>query len=231
MKSVDFPDVNKIIFDEFIIKKNKALTYLTDEVQLISTVERPITDESGNEVTEMKIWLLANAITFANDYFYFFNVKPFRSRFYHDKERDIVVEQCENNLYVESVKKTRFGKLVKGTKYSDYAIDNEYLLDDNSFIKKKSPNSIFIMNIRYDGHEWGIYADIENVYVTWKIDKTKPFFVFTNKDHKLDSLLIKSIRGTKFDVLLANYQMGLVYCENIMIKNKFSDFMKLFIVK
>ena len=235
MKSVDFPEVNKIIFDEFIIKKNKALTYLTDEVQtfldLINTVERPMVDENGNEVTDMKIWLLANAITFANDYFYFFNVKPFKSNFYHDKVRNIVVEQCKNQLYVESVKKTRFGKLVKGTKYSDYAIDNEYLLDDTSFIKKKSSNAVFIFNIRYDGHEWGVYADSNYVYVTWKIDKSKPFFVFTKKDHTLDSLLIKSITGTSFNVLIRNYQLGLAFCENIMIKSKFIDFMKLFIVK
>lgn len=235
MKSVDFPDVNKIVFDEFIIKKNKALTYLSDEVQLfldlVSTIERPIADENGVENNKFKIWLLANAITFANDYFYFFNIKPFRTSYYHDKSKGIVVEQCNNEIYVESVKKTRFGKLVKGTRYSDYAIDNEYLLDDNSFISKKSPNSIFIFNVRYEGHEWGIYADNEYVYVTWKVDKNKPFYVFTKKDHTIDSFLIKSARGTMFEVLIKNYQLGLVLCENIMIKNKFIDFMKLFIVK
>ena len=235
VKSVDFPNVNKIIFDEFIIKKNKALSYLTDEVQLfldlISTIERPILDENGKEVTDMKVWLLANAITFANDYFFFFNIKPFKSAYYHDKKRSIVVEQCENNLYVELVKKTRFGQLVKGTKYSDYAIDNQYLLDDDSFIKKKSNKAIFILNIRYEGHEWGVYADNEYVYVTWKTDKSRPFYVFTKQDHTLDSFLIKSARGTSFEILIRNYQMGLVYCENIMIKNKFIDFMKLFIIK
>ena len=235
MKSVDFPNVNKLIFDEFIIKPNKSLTYLSDEVttflDLISTVERPILDENGKEKCKFKIWLMSNAITFANDYFYFFNVKPFRSRFYHDKKRNIVVEQCENELYVESVKNTRFGKLVSGTKYSDYAIDNEYLLDTDAFIKKKSNKAIFIFNVRYDGHEWGIYADDEFVYVTWNVDRSRPFYTFTKKDHTLDSLLIKSARGTKFEVLVRNYQLGLVYCENIMIKNKFIDFMKMFIVK
>ena len=235
IKSTDFPNCNKIIFDEFIIKKSKALSYLTDEVNtfldLVSTVQRPIIDENGNEVNDMRIWLLANAITFANDYFFFFNIKPFHSQYYHDKKRNIVVEQCENDLYVKSVKATRFGQLVAGTQYSNYAIDNEYLQDDNNFIKKKSNNAVFILNIRYEGHEWGVYADREYVYVTWNVDRSRPFYVFTKKDHSLDSFLIKSARGTLFEMLIRNYQLGLVYCDNIMIKNKFVDFMKLFIVK
>ena len=235
MKSVDFPDVNKIIFDEFIIHKNKALTYLADEVtlflDLISTIFRPITDEKGEEVNKCKVWLLSNAITFANDYFFYFNIKPFRNRFYHDKKRGIVVEQCENKAYREAVRKTDFGKLIAGTKYEKFAIDNEYMLDNNDFIGKKSPESTFVCNVRYDGQDWGVYADSYYVYVTWRVDKTRPFFAFTNKDHKLDSVLIKSIRGTRFEILIKNYQLGLVKCENIMIKNKFIDFMKLFIVK
>ena len=235
MKSVNFPNVTKIIFDEFLITKSKSLTYLKDEVNifldLISSVERPMVDENWKDIHKMKIWLLSNAITFANDYFFFFNILPFKSQYYHDKKRSIVVEQCKNNIYVEAVKKTSFGKLVENTRYSDYAIENEYLLDSNSFIMKKSQNATFIMNIRYDGHEWGVYADIYFVYVTWKVDRSRPFYVFTNKDHTLDSFLIKSARGTKIEILIRNYQLGLVYCDNIMIKNKFIDFMKLFIVK
>lgn len=235
MKSVDFPNVNKIIFDEFIIKVTKATGYLKDEVvlflDLISTVLRPITDENGNEVVKGKVWLLSNSITFANDYFFYFNIKPFKSRFYRDKKRGIVVEQCENLIYRESVRKTSFGKLIQGTAYESFAIDNKYLLDNNDFIGKKSPNADFIFNIRYEGHEWGVYADNMFVYVTFNVDRDRLFYAFTKADHTLDSMLIKNSRGTRFDALVKNYQLGLVRFENIMIKNKFIDFMKLFIVK
>lgn len=235
MKSVDFPNVNKIIFDEFIIKVTKATGYLKDEVtlflDLISTVLRPVTDENGKEVMKGKVWLLSNAITFANEYFFYFNIKPFSKRFYHDKKRGIVVEQCENLRYRESVKKTAFGKLISGTAYERFAVDNEYMLDSNDFIGKKSSNADFIFNVRYEGHEWGIYADSNFVYVTFNIDRERPFYVFSKKDHTLDSLLIKSISGTRFEQLVRNYQLGFIRFESIMIKNKFIDFMKLFIVK
>lgn len=230
MKSVDFPNTNKIIFDEFIIKKNKATTYLADEVTLfldfLSTVFRPMENQE-----KQRVWLLANAITFANDYFYYFNIKPFKQQYYRDKERGIVVEQCKNEVYRDAVRKTDFGKLIKGTKYEDYAIDNEYLLDTKDFIGPKSPTAIFQFNVRYDGQEWGIYADPYYVYVTWKIEPSQAFYSFTNKDHTLNSVLLKTVRQTKFELVVRSYQLGLVRCENIMIKNKFIDFMKLFVVK
>ena len=235
LKGVDFPDVNKIVFDEFIITEGSKYTYLTNEVGLLldlySTVIRPITDENGNEERTGKMWLLANAITFANDYFYFFDIKPFKSRFYHDKRRGIVVEQCKNEKYREAVRKTKFGKLIRGTAYESYAIDNEYMLDNNDFIMRKSAFADFIFNVRYMGQEWGIYADGQYVYVTNKVDKTRMFFTFQKADHSLDSTLIKNARGTRFDILVRNYQLGLVRFDSIMIKKKFLDFIKIFIVR
>ena len=234
MKGTDFPDVNKIIFDEFIIIKTKAMTYLSNEMtvflDLVSTVFRP-SERTEQERKNDKIWLLANAITFANEYFYYFNIKPFKGQYYHDKNRGIVVEQCKNELYRESVRKSRFGKLVSGTPYENYAIDNNYLLDREDFIGKKSPLADFIFNVRYEGQRWGIYADMYNVYVTFKCEPNALFYTFTKKDHSLDSVLLKNARDTQFEMLVRNYQLGLVKCENIMIYNKFVDFMKLFIVK
>lgn len=234
VKSNAFSKVNKIIFDEFIIKENKSATYLKNEPELLldlmSTVFRPMVDENGHEVLQ-RTWLLANSITFANDYFFYWNLKPFSGRFYHDKARGIVVEQCENQAYREAVRQTRFGKLIKGTKYEGFAIDNQYRLDNNDFIGKKSSEAQLMFNVRYDGHEWGIYADAYQVYVSWKVDPNQKFYVFTNSDHTLKSVLIKSYRATIFETLVRNYQLGLVICENIMIKKKFIDFMKLFIVK
>ena len=230
MKSVDFPDVNKIIFDEFIIQKNKALTYLSNEVILfldfLSTVFRPM---AGQE--KQTVWLMANSITFANDYFFYFNIKPFRQTYYHDKKRGIVVEQCKNEVYRELVRQTQFGRLIAGTQYESYAIDNEYLLDNNDFIGKKSPHAQFQFNVVYEGQKWGIYADLEYVYVTWKCDPSQYFYTFTNKDHSLNTVLLKNAKNTRFEMIIKSYQLGLVKCENIMINNKFIDFMKLFVVK
>lgn len=234
LKGVDFPNVNKLIFDEFLIPPSSKYSYLPDEVEafldLLSTIYRPITDTDGKEERTW-VWLLANSITFANDYFYYFNIKPFKGRFYHDKKRGICVEQCKNEIYREAVKKTSFGKLVAGTKYEDYAIENKYLLDNNDFIQKKSPLAEYVFNIRYENREWAVYADNNLVYISDKVDRSRMFFTFTKPDHSLDSILIKSARGTRFDMLVRHYQLGLVRFENIMIKQKFIDFMGIFMVR
>lgn len=237
MKSVDFPDINKIIFDEFIIKVNKALTYLSDEVELfldlMSTIFRPMENNEEEGTRRDRVWLMANAITFANPYFYFFGIKPFpiTQQFSQDRKRGIVVEQCKNEVYREAVRKTQFGKLIKGTKYEKYAINNEFLLDNNDFIGKKSPDAELQFNVKYDGQVWGIYADAYNVYVSFKTDPNRPCMTFTNKDHSLNTLLLKNIRNTRFEMLIKNYQLGFVKCENILIKNKFVEFMRLFVSK
>ena len=235
MKSVDFPNVNKIIFDEFIIKVNKALTYLSDEVELfldlMSTIFRPMEDNEDDGTRRDRVWLMANAITFANPYFYFFGIKPFKQQYSQDRKRGIVVEQCKNEVYREAVRKTQFGKLIKGTKYEKYAIDNEFLLDNNDFLGKKSSESTLQFNIKYDSQLWGVYADAYYVYISFKTDNSRPYLTFTNKDHSLNTILLKNARNTRFELVIKNYQLGLVKCENILIKNKFVEFMRLFVSK
>lgn len=236
MKSVDFENVNKIIFDEFLIMDGSKYCYLNNEItlflDLISTVFRPIADLDGKEQYRTRVWLLSNAITFGNDYFFYFNIRPFPiNSIYYDKKRGIAVEQYENKIHENAVKQTMFGKLITGTEYEAYAIENKYLLDNNDFIGKKSRNAYLIFNIRYEGREWGIYSDENYVYVTTGVDKNRPFFTFTKADHSIDSVLVKSCRGTRFEILIKNYQLGLVKFENTSIKRKFIDFMSLFIVK
>lgn len=234
IKSNDFPNCNKIIFDEFIIVEGTKHTYLRNEcrvfLDLVSTVLRPFTDENGVEQLKGRVWLLANAITFANDYFFYFNIHPFHGkRFYHDKERGIVVEQCENKAYRERVRQSAFGKLIKGTTYESYAIDNNYLLDNKDFIAKRSKQSQIVFNIRYENQEWGVYADKKCVYISNSVDRDRGFYTFTKADHSIDSVMIKSVRGTRFEILIRAFQVGQVKCENIMIKKKFIDFIALFL--
>ena len=41
---------------------------------------------------------------------------------------------------MEAKKQTKFGRLVSGTEYSSYAIDNNFRLDNKNFIEKKINN-------------------------------------------------------------------------------------------
>ena len=49
-----------------------------------------------------------------------------------------------NKAYRDAKSKTRFGKLVSGTEYEDYAINNSFISDNSDFIDKKSGTSNFL---------------------------------------------------------------------------------------
>ena len=88
------------VFDEFIETK-KGRNYLQNEVEmfldLIETVNRLRIDRP-----EVRVYLLANKVTFVNPYFTYFNIKPFTGRFKKYKNGLIVVENkyiLGNNNY------------------------------------------------------------------------------------------------------------------------------------
>ena len=49
----------------------------------------------------------------------------------------------KNEAYRENKRKTKFGKLVEGTPFADYAIENKFLDNDNTFIQKKEGSAKF----------------------------------------------------------------------------------------
>ena len=138
LKSATYDNVDTIIFDEFIIDKG-TYHYLQNEVtQMLDVIE------TVARLRDIRVFFLGNAISSTNPYFTYFDLSlPYNSDIKTFKDGLIVVNYIKNLKYREVKKQTRFGKLIEGTKYGKYAIDNEFLTDSKSFIKKKSPNCKF----------------------------------------------------------------------------------------
>lgn len=224
-KSVSYPFVNKIGFDEFLIEKSNY-RYLPDEVgsflNLYETIARP-----GSGHCDVTVFFLANAITWTNPYFLYFKVKQPKKVDGNGKliwkNGDILIEMTADENFIEAKKKTRFGKIIDGTAYGNYSINNQFLLDDNTFIEKKSSNARYYFTFRYKSMDFGVWADfIEGkMWVSKDIDPSfKLIYSLTLKDHEPNTMFIKSIsRAGHFKVFLENYKLGNVYFENINIKN------------
>lgn len=173
-KSVSYANVDCIVFDEFIETK-KGRNYLQNEVEmfldLIETVNRLRIDRP-----EVRVYLLANKVTFVNPYFTYFNIKPFTGRFKKYKNGLIVVENYTNDEFIELKKKSKFGQLIEGTKYGKYAIDNEAFRDTNDFISKKPADSKLLCNIDIDNRKVGLWKSGSNLYVTKDYNDTEITF-------------------------------------------------------
>ena len=93
--------------------------------------------------------------------------------------------------------KTKFGQLVAGTKYEKYAIDNQFMLDNNTFIQKKSATAKFSFCFIYNNNTFGVWTDYYNtlIYVSKDYDKNTPYkFTFNFNEHNENTELLTSVK-------------------------------------
>ena len=226
-KSVPFPKVNKIIFDEFIILKG-TMHYLTNEVreflELFETIARMRND--------VRVTFLGNMISVVNPYFLYFNIKPnFGNRFtVNDK---ITVEFFKDEEFIEAKKKTKYGKAITGTEYGDYAIENESLTDNMTFIEKKTNKAEFMCAMKYKNRFYGFWVDFQAgyIFVNGQYDPSSyNLYCLTKDDHEPNMLLIKSLATNKpLQRIIYAFQNGLVRFSDMQVKNQFYEFITFFI--
>ena len=226
-KSNNYPFVNKIIFDEFIIDKGR-ITYLKSEVEVFLDLYETIARTRDN----VRAILLANSITIVNPYFLFWNIKPDTTKRFTVKGQ-ICVELFTDAEFIEKKKKTRFGQLVDGTRYGDYAIENKWLLDNDMFIGEKTPNAEFMLGMKYAGVMYGFWVDyrVGLIYVNKQYDPSSySLYCLTKDDHETNLLLIKSLSDSKrVQRIVYAFRNGLLRFSDMQVKNQFYEFIGYFV--
>lgn len=164
LKSVAYPLVKTIIFDEFIIDKGR-LNYLRNEAQVFMELYETIARMRENVVAIF----LGNAISIVNPYFDFFKVAPDLGRRY-TKKNGICIEFYFNDEFVQKKENTAFGKLIKDTSYGEYNMKNKFLRDSDSFIGTRPPSAgSKIYQFIFDGERFSLWQDFK--YQTYYIDR------------------------------------------------------------
>ena len=217
LKSTSFAKVKTIVFDEFIIDKG-CYRYLLNEIEtfldIIETIAR---------LREIKVFMLGNAISITNPYFTYFNLSlPYNSDVALFKEGSILVNYIKNEKYREVKKASRFGKLIEGTDYGRYAIDNEFLRDSKSFIKKKEKNSKFYFILIINSQCYGVWNDYKNgfMYISEDYDPNCPVrYALNTKDHTEASILIRVRNSPLIKSVIDHYRLARLCFENQRIKN------------
>lgn len=226
-KSIAYPNITTLIFDEFLIEKGTQ-HYLPNEpeklLNLYETIARP-----GTQHPRVVLFMLANAITITNPYFLYFDLRMPTKQDKNGKyiwkhpKKPILVEDVRNEAFIDKKKNTEFGKLVEGTTYADYSIENKFLLDDDKFIEKKGQNARYFFTFIYNGKKFGVWADF-SCGKMWVSDDIDPSYILTYtitmKDHQPNTMFLKSAsKSTQFKRFVDNYKLGNVYFESMNIKN------------
>ena len=229
LKSSNFNDVYYIIFDEFLIEEGQG-HYLKNEVfsflGLIETIAR---------MRDIKIFMLANAVSEINPYFLFFDLTlPYNNDIKLFKDGMILLQYMQNSAYREAKSKTKFGRLVADTEYDDYANKNKFIDDNKNFIEHKSGSSKFIFSFIYKGEQLGVWVDYNNgkMYVSRDYIDNGLCFATTTEDHSPNTMLYSIAKKYNcWNSFIQCFKLGNVFFENVKVKNISKEVLKNIILR
>ena len=220
LKSSSYENVDTIIYDEFQLKDGSTQHYLRNEPEIILDLIETI-----GRLRDIRIYCLGNAISSTCPLMAYFDLTlPYNTDIKTFKDGTIAVEYIKNEKYREVKKASRFGKLIDGTKYGKYAIDNEFLTDSKAFIKKKDKFAKFYFILYVNGRQYGIWRDFTNgyMYVSNDIDPNCPIkFAIHEEDHNESTVFAKVRSNFWFKQIINHYRMARLCFENQAVKNMF----------
>ena len=186
---------------------------------------------------DIKVFMLANpANIYTNPYFLYFDLSlPYNNDIKLFKDNLILLQYMKNEEYRQEKRKTKFGKLIAGTSFEDYAINNKCLNDNKNFIEKKEGTAKFSFAFIYNNEYFGVWFDysLGKIYVSNDCDKSSPFiFACTLKDHTPNTLLLNSVKKYNcWKTFIDNYRLGNLRFENAKIKYVVQDLIKNILTK
>lgn len=219
LKSTNFANVRTIIYDEFLLGPG-VFHYLPNEVESFLDFY-----ETTARMRDVRVFFLGNAITQSNPYFTYFRLTlPYNSNFKTFKNGLILVNYATNEDYIAAKKSTKFGQIIADTHYSDYAIDNDWLSDDEAFIEKKVGYCKNISTVKVNGKMYGVWRSSENkrYYISEDYDPCNICVISLDKaDHDEETILMNARNNPFFKFVIENFRVGNVRFETINVKNEF----------
>lgn len=217
MKSTAFPKVKTIVFDEYMLDNTGTYRYIKGEVtmmlDLIETIGR---------LRDVQVIFLGNNTNFYGcPYTAYFDLElPYGSEFKTFKDGTIVVNYIKNEAYREAKRESKFGKLIAGTAYGDYAIDNKSLRDNSNFIEKKPSDSKFYGVLIVNGVYLGIWNSKNGyLYLSFDYDPNTHYkFVLDYNDHTESTIFTKARENMNLYVCVKAYKQGWLRFENQKVK-------------
>lgn len=219
-KSVEYPDYDTIIFDEFIIQKGFQ-HYLPDEVdKLFNFMDTVFRNRDG-----CRCICLANAISWVNPYFIFFKFQPMQSGYQIAQEGTVLLNVYENQEFNEEKSKTKLAKMVKGTAYEDMAIKNKFADVNTDFIMEKPKDSKLVLNISWKDKVYGLWYDYKNyLYViSNKHNKDERTVCYSTKNLKPNMMLITDSSNNINKELKRALKNNYLFFEDVYIRNDIFD--------
>jgi hypothetical protein len=222
-KSVAYPDVKTIIYDEFIIDRG-AVHYLPNEGKAFndfySTVDR--------YKDKTRVLFLANTVSIMNPYFIEWDIAPKRNDEWviPQQYRGFIVAHFPRaEAFVGEVFKTRFGQFIQNSEYADYAVGSEFSDNSNTLIAPKTSTARYQATIETKTGTFALWVDSKpsngpHFYVTAKRPKGETLWTLLPERMDESRVLIEYSDKT-LQYLRAGYSRARVFFDRPQTRNAF----------
>jgi len=218
MKSVAYPDVDFIIFDEFLIEDRNG-RYLPNEPNKVLALM-----ETVGRMRPIVLMMLANYVSKANVYFDYWKLHPKNGAvFTKHPQKPVLIHMYDNQSFKAEKAKTPFAQLIRDTAYGGYLLDNEALADNYTFVETPTGFLDFICTIKFQAKEMGIWMKPSEGQI-WVRSVSDPsankVLAFDTESHAPNVMLLKASRQhPNIKQLRQAIDYGFIRYENIGLKN------------
>jgi hypothetical protein len=223
IKSVAYPLVTNIGFDEFILEKGTT-HYIANEVHafnnLYSTVDR--------NKDKTRVFFMANAVSIMNPYFLEYDIKPDQGgEFVVKRDGFIVVHFIEAADFREQVYQTKFGKFIAGTEYGDFAAGNEFADNNDNLLNIKNASARYTYTIETKQGIFSIWIDwMEGKYYVQE-KRPKQEILFTILPERMsEGKTLLSYTDKILQSLRTAFRQGNAYFDTPKSRNAFIEIFK-----
>lgn len=219
LKSIAYPRVKLIIYDEFILEKGNV-QYISNEVDVFlnfyNTVDR------GQDKT--RVLFLANAVSIDTPFFIEYKIDPAKAEFQRFFDGFIVVHIPRSEEFAASMRNTRFGKFISETDYARYAIDNEFRDNNGTMVKRKDSSSRYLLSIETRRGTFSIWSNaIAGVYYAQEKQPGNTTMVTLIRDRVTTEKPLMEFSDMFLSNLRTAWKKGKVYFDHDATRNAFIE--------
>ena len=197
-----FSDVSRIMFDEFQSETNK---YCSNEIDKFMSIHTSIARGGGKQVRYVPVIMISNPVTLLNPYYTAMHISE---RLQKDtkflKGKGFVLEQNFNETAGQAQLESGFNKAFYDSRYLEYASQNVYLNDNNTFIEKPQGKGRYVCTLKSENKKYSIwkYPDSGIIYCDTAYDDSFPVRIaLTTDDHQPNYIMMK-----QHELLLADFK-------------------------
>lgn len=222
-KSIAYPLVTLIIFDEFIIETG-LIHYLPAEHVAFNDFYSTV-DRWKDKTT---VLFLANSISIMNPYFIEYDISPDKNReFVRSHGGFICAHFADSEVFATEVYKTNFGQFIKGTEYAKYSVKSEFKDNNDNLLRFKNNVARYFLTIESKQGIFSVWHDRkENIfYAQEKRPKNELFF--TLEPSLMDENKVLLERSDKFAQLLRTaFRQGRLFFDSARTRNAYAQIFK-----